>query len=96
MPKPVDLKFQFLATHVITGQTHSQDDGIVFLAKDDAFPGTLQAYLQECQRLGAKKEQLEGVKRLIKRVEAWRAAHPDLCKVPDVEPGPEADRVLAD
>ncbi len=54
------------------------------------------AYLEECQRLGAKTEQLEGVKRLIKRVEDWRTAHPDLCKVPDVEPGPEADRILGE
>lgn len=94
--KAVDLKFRFQAFHAITGKNHSEEDAVMVLAQDDALPGTLQAYLQECTRLGAEKEQIEGVERLIKRVEAWRVNHPDQCKVPDIEPGPEAKRVLGD
>ena len=94
MAQDIDLKFQVQASHAITGKQHSHKDAVLFLAQDDALPGTLQAYLKECRRLGAKKEQLEGVERLMKRVDAWRKAHPDQCKVPDIEPGPEAERVL--
>jgi len=96
MPKAVDLKFRFQASHAKTGKQHSEKDAVVFLANDDVLPGTLHVYLQECKRLEAEKEQIEGVERLIKRVDAWRANHPDQGKVPDIEPGPEAKQVLAD
>jgi len=64
-----------------------QDEYIVFRPADNALPATLECYKEECLRVGAKNEQLEAVVALIERVRAWRAAHPERCKVPDVEPG---------
>lgn len=64
-----------------------QDQWIVFLAKDDAVPATLNFYLRECERLGADESQLMAVRELIDRVRRWRFGRPDLCKVPDVHPG---------
>ena len=63
------------------------DQWMVFLAKDNAFPATLRFYRQECERQGAGPEQLAGVDECIAKVDAWRAAHPDECKVPDVQQG---------
>ena len=59
------------------------DSCITFLAKDNAFPATLRFYLEECKRLGAGEIQVQAVQGLIERVDAWRAQHPELCKVPD-------------
>lgn len=60
-----------------------EDQWIVFLAKDNAFPATLKFYREECERIGAEPEQLAAVDRLINRVELWRMANPDKLKVPD-------------
>jgi predicted ATP-grasp superfamily ATP-dependent carboligase len=64
-----------------------QDQWIVFLAKDDAVPAMLRAYEQACKNVGAGSEQMKAVQDLRERVKAWRYAHPELCKVPDTEPG---------
>lgn len=90
MNEPIDGKFQFFAEHVTKKTTHSHLDGIVFLAQDDCVPATLRFYRQECERHGAGTLQLKGVDRLIEQVDRWRAAHPERCKVPDVEAGDEA------
>lgn len=59
------------------------DEWCVFLAKDTAFANTLPLYLEQCIQLGADQEQIDGVLRLISRVEAWRLANPEHCKTPD-------------
>ncbi len=64
-----------------------QDQWMVFLAKDNAVPTTLQFYYDECIRLGAAKDQLDAISEMIDRVSAWRRANPEKCKVPDVHPG---------
>lgn len=64
-----------------------QDQWVVFLAKDNAFPATLKFYLEECKRQGAGYRQIQSLEELIKRVEKWRSANYKLCKIPDVEVG---------
>lgn len=64
-----------------------QDQWVVFLAKDNAFPVALEAYYQECKRLGAKEEQLQAVREMIHRVRFWRSQNHHLCKIPDVQTG---------
>jgi hypothetical protein len=59
------------------------DEYVVFLAKDNAFAAVLPLYLDECIALDADAEQIGAVARLIDRVNAWREANPDKCKVPD-------------
>lgn len=61
------------------------DEWVVFLAQDDAFPPTLEFYRQRCIELGADWEQIDGVNRMLNRVYAWRsmAGNQERCKTPD-------------
>lgn len=61
------------------------DEWIVFLAKDNCVPAMLVIYMELCRSFHAGEAQVAAVHRMIKRVEAWRAAHPERCKVPDIE-----------
>lgn len=83
----MDLKFSGIITKNKDNTVVPQDQWIVFLAKDDAFPETLKFYYYECKRLGADERQLEAIGDLISRVETWRYNHRELCKVPDVDDG---------
>lgn len=69
------------------GQEISEDEFIVFRPGDDAVPEMLAFYLSLLVKLGASKEQLDAVVALESRVGAWRRAHPERCKVADVQPG---------
>jgi hypothetical protein len=64
-----------------------QDQWVVFLAKDNAFPATLKFYREECERQGALPGQLSAVDDMIDRVTTWRRENPSLCKTPDVRSG---------
>ena len=62
-----------------------EDEYVVFLAKDNAFPATVAFYRQECERLGADAEHLASVDRMIERLTKWRADNPHRLKVPDAK-----------
>lgn len=83
--EPVERKYNFVARSVEHQTLHTHDDAMVFLAKDRALPATLRFYREECARLGVEQRQLDGIDRLIERVEAFQVAHPGLVKVADVE-----------
>lgn len=83
----LDGKFQGTIVKNKDGSVVPADQWVCFLAKDNAFPPTLQFYMEECQRQGAAREQVDAVAALLDRVLAWRREHPELCKVPDVHPG---------
>ena len=83
--EPIDRKFTFCATCCEHGHEHSHMDSILFLAKDKAVPATLSFYRDECFRLGAKEEQLQGIDLLIERVLRFQSERPDLVKVADVD-----------
>lgn len=88
----LDKKF-YTATGTTDRQAHiykakndevvEDDSWVLFLAKDNAFAATLPTYLENCKELGADSTQIKMVEEMIERVTVWRAAHPDLCKVPD-------------
>jgi hypothetical protein len=84
MRQKLDGKFHGVIVKNKDGSTVPQDQWVVFLAKDNAFPATLDFYRLECERVGARGDQLKAVDDLIDRVKAWRKANPDKCKVPDV------------
>jgi hypothetical protein len=65
------------------GSKVPESQWMVFLAKDNAVPATLRFYRTECERLGAKKTQLDAVDAMIQRVDRYRVTYPQLCKVPD-------------
>jgi ABC-type thiamine transport system substrate-binding protein len=83
----LDGKFHGVVIKNKNQQIVPQDQWVVFLAKDNAFPATLEFYQKECERLGASLEQIQAVQNMRDRVAAWRAANPQLLKVPDVEVG---------
>jgi hypothetical protein len=82
-PVKLDAKFYGAIYKAKDNSSVSDDQYMVFLAKDNAFPATLAFYLEECVRLGADAEHIESVMRTQRRLNEWREANPDLCKVPD-------------
>lgn len=86
MGHKLDGKFHGVIVRNKDASVVPQDQWIVFLAKDNAFPATLAFYRDECERLGARGDQLKAVDDLLDRVKKWRRDNPQECKVPDVEP----------
>jgi hypothetical protein len=83
----LDGKFHGIIAKNKDGSIVPQDQWVVFLAKDNAFPATLRFYRAECNRQGAASEQLAAVDAAIARLDEWRQANPDKCKTPDVQAG---------
>lgn len=81
----LDAKFYGEIRKVKDDTIVPEDQYMVFLAKDNAFPDTLDFYLKECMRLGADIEHLGAVQRTIERLVMWRSANKDKLKVPDAK-----------
>lgn len=85
MPK-LDAKFYGGIYKAKNDQPVSEDQWVVFLAKDSIFAEVaLPAYLQECHKRGCDPEQIEAVMGLMVRVWKWRDAHPEECHNPDAK-----------
>ena len=69
------------------GHEIPEDEFIVFRPSDNACFPMLVFYRGLLEGLKAAPEQLAAVDRLIERVHVWRVAHPERCKVADVQPG---------
>jgi hypothetical protein len=69
------------------GRVIPEDEFVVFRPHDNSFLPTLEFYRQQLIRDGAEQGQLDAVDALVERVRVWRSAHPERCKVADVEPG---------
>jgi hypothetical protein len=81
----LDAKFYGTIRKVKDDTVVPEDQWMVFLAKDNAFPPTLQFYYEECVRLGADAEHLAAVERTISRVKVWREVNQSKLKVPDAK-----------
>lgn len=79
----LDCKFYGHILKAKDGSVVPDDEYVVFLAKDNAFASVLTLYLAKLIELEADQEQIDAVIRLVDRVNAWREANPDKCKVPD-------------
>jgi len=53
---------------------------VIFRAKDNAVPPTLQFYVNQCVDLGASPDQIRAARALLDRALAWRAQNPHLCR----------------
>lgn len=82
----IDRKFKIQAQSIHSGATYTEDDAVLFLAKDRAFILTLPTYLENCKKVGAGQDQILAVELLINRVNDYQYSHPNLTKVPDVDP----------
>jgi len=85
MTQKLDAKFSGVIFKIKDGSIVSDDEYVVFLAKDTAFYETLPTYRRKCIELGADQEQIAAVDRMIARATDWRHANPDRCKVPDAK-----------
>lgn len=89
----IDRKYTILAVNPSSGREHTEEDSVLFLAKDRAFLAILPKYLEECRRLGSNPDHLASVSLLIDRVTEYQKLHDS--KVPDTV-GAEAVRCLKD
>ncbi len=87
----IDRKFQIVARSIVSNNHYTEDNAVLFLAKDKAFLLTLPTYLEKCKEVGAAPEQIKAVELLIARVADYQAKNPGVVKVPDVDPTIEAD-----
>lgn len=81
----LDAKFSGVIFKVKDGSIVTDDEYMVFLAKDNAFMPTLRFYRTECERLGADAEHLAAVDRTIERLTEWRRVNLHRLKVPDAK-----------
>ncbi len=79
----LDAKFYGVIVKAKDNSIVPDDEYVVFLAKDTAFADTLPTYLANCIKLGADREQIEAVERMIARTIAWRARNHHRLKTPD-------------
>ena len=92
----IDRKFQFTAYKTKDVRSSvTENDAIIFKCADNAVPEMLERYEDICRKLGADGRQLQGILLLRNRVDRWRTANPDLCKVADVSDGVEVHCVCA-
>lgn len=90
--KLIDWKFNILALNPCKNDFHSSEDSFLFLAKDRAVPAALQAYREECERLGCGPEHLEAIDLLYDRVIEFQELRGS--KIPDTETPCEIDRCI--
>jgi hypothetical protein len=92
----LDRKFTINAKKIKDGNTVTESEAVLFLAKDNLIVPMLHAYLSLCRRNPVNDAQIKGVELLIARVEKWRSANTSLCKFPDIDTGVEASIVNAE
>jgi hypothetical protein len=81
----LDAKFYGDVFKAKDGTLVPEDQWVCFLVKDNAFAAILPLYLDKCIELGCDDEQIASLRRMIERVDGWRAANPDLLKNPDAK-----------
>ena len=84
----IDRKFKIHATAHRSGKTYTEENAVLFLAKDRAFALTLPDYVRHCKELGAAPEQVRAAELLAERVAEFQRTNET--KVPDVDPVVEA------
>lgn len=85
--KQLDRKFYGTIRKVKDGSLVLPDQYVVFLAKDNAFAAILPAYVAKQRELGCDERQITSSEQMVARVMAWREAHPEQCKNPDIAEG---------
>ncbi len=69
----IDRKYHIEASNPTSGSHHTEQDSILFLAKDAAVPDMLDAYSQKCIELGCSAHHLKSVELLRERVVKYQA-----------------------
>jgi hypothetical protein len=77
----IDRKFRFTAINPFNENMYTEDDAMVFCAKDAALPAALNAYREECRRIDANVEHIYSIGLLLDRVIEFQRINGN--KVPD-------------
>ena len=88
----IDRKFKFVATNPCKGNVFTEENAIVFLAKDVCVPAMLSAYIKECKRVACGPEHIRSMQLLRERVLAYQSQVES--KLPDTETPCEIDRCI--
>ena len=88
----IDRKFKFVATNPCKDTVYTEENAIVFCAKDAAVPKMLLEYQKECKKLGCDESHLESASLLFDRVLEFQKKVEK--RVPDTETECEIDRCI--
>ena len=91
----IDRKFKITAVCTEHGHVYTEENSVLFCAKDATLPAVLRCARDICRQMGADARQLLGYQLLIERVERWQAEHGQQVKIPDVDLGPAGDAIVA-
>ncbi len=88
----VDRKFKFVAVNPCNGKVYTEENAVVFCAKDRALVAAIEAYISSAGFFGAADEHLESMGLLLGRVNEYQRTIE--CRVPDTETDCEIDRCI--
>lgn len=72
--RDIDRKFQIQALNPTNGKRYTEADSLLLCAKDAAVPAALNAYIDECVRIGANLAHIESAGLLLERVLNFQVA----------------------
>ena len=88
----IDRKYKILAVNPCSGNVHTEEDAILFLAKDAAVLPMLETYVEECEMLGCEDTHIDSLHLLLERIEEYQKIVGT--KVPDTDRPGEIDRCI--
>ncbi len=88
----IDRKFKFVAVNPCNKKVYTEENAVVFCAKDKALLSTLEMYYHECACLGCGSSHLESIDLLIGRVKSFQEKKE--VRIPDTETDCEIDRCI--
>ncbi|MCG7851780.1 MAG: hypothetical protein MIO92_04585 [Methanosarcinaceae archaeon] len=88
----IDRKYKILAVNPCSGNIHTEEDAVLFLAQDLALLPALRVYAEECGLLGCEDTHIESINLLISRIEVYQ--RDGISKVPDTDSQCEIDRCI--
>ena len=88
----LDRKYKILAINPCSGSIHTEEDSVLFLAKDKFLPQVLQWYRDQCRMGGCDDSHLESISFLRERVIDFQKEHG--AKIPDTSGECEIGRCI--
>ena len=88
----IDRKFKILAVNPCSGSIHTEEDSILFTAKDKFLPKVLDFYQDQCKAGGADENHILSIQLLKNRVKDFQKEHD--VRIPDTSGVCEIDRCI--
>lgn len=88
----IDRKFKFVAVNPCNQKVYTEENAMIFCAKDKALIPALRAYVAACVALDCGDEHIESIALLMGRIKKYQ--HDTESRVPDTETDCEIDRCI--